>query len=193
MQLTIPNCLTLIRLVLAPIMLPLVIVSALPSSYLWVHYLVALIFVGFALTDFLDGYLARMWGQTSKLGKLLDPIADKFLTCSTLIALLAISRIRVLWVLLLIGRELWVMGIREIASEQHFSIHVSIWGKFKTIFQMMYLTVVIANPYYEAPILSFSWNIAELLLLIFSLILSLGSAWSYHKSLIDAMRNSQHS
>jgi CDP-diacylglycerol--glycerol-3-phosphate 3-phosphatidyltransferase len=193
MQLTIPNVLTLIRLVFSPIILPLLIVSLLPSSYLLVHYLVALIFVGFALTDFLDGYLARMWGQTSKLGRLLDPIADKFLTCSTLIALLAIHRIHVLWVLLLVGRELWVMGIREIASEQHFSIHVSIWGKFKTICQMAYLAVVIANPYYAAPVVSSSWNVAEVLLLIFSLILSLGSAWSYHKSLMCAMETNHHS
>jgi cardiolipin synthase len=183
MHLTIPNILTLIRLVFSPLVLPLLIVLFLPTNLIWIHAALAALFIFFALTDFFDGFLARYWNQTSTIGRVLDPIADKFLTCSTLIALLAIHRVHVLWVLLLVGRELWVMGLREAALEQKFAVPVSWLGKLKTIAQMSYLAVVIANPHWQRSLLGSYLNVYEVALLVVTLTLSLGSAWQYQRAL----------
>ncbi len=180
-SLNIPIILTLIRLILSPLILPLFLVYFLPYNYLWLNILLALLFVAFSITDFLDGYIARKYKMETKFGKALDPIADKFLISSTLISLLAIKKIYFLWVIILIGREFFMMGLRQIALENNFSIEVSIYGKIKTTFQIIMLTIIILNPFHDIKTFNF-FNIAEIFLIFCTIFLSLFSALQYYLS-----------
>jgi CDP-diacylglycerol---glycerol-3-phosphate 3-phosphatidyltransferase len=190
---SLPNLLSLARLVLSPLILPLLIVYFLPLNYHWLNGLLALLFALFSITDFFDGYLARRYEQVTTIGKLLDLIADKFLVYSVLIALLAIHKIYFVWVLIIIGREFFMFGLRQLSLEYHISVHVSWWGKLKTVFQMIYLTFLIYNPYhtlafdgfvglvgdfYAAP----GWTSVEILLTVLAVGLSIISAYKYYKA-----------
>lgn len=186
---TFPTLLTILRLVLSPLFLPILLVYLLPFNILWINSALAAIFILFALTDFFDGYLARKYKQETKLGRILDPIADKFLVYSMLIALLAAHKIYFYWVLILIGREIFMMGLRQIALEQGMSVHVSWIAKLKTMFQMMLLTWIILNPSQSlglcaAPL----WNGIEYGLLVSTLFLSVFSAWLYYKNFMHALK-----
>lgn len=182
----VPTFLTLIRLIIAPCLLPFLLIVCSPFNILWLNLTVAFIFVLFALTDFFDGYLARKFKQETLLGSLLDPLADKFLMYSVLIVLLALHKIYFLWVLLFIGRELFVMGLRQIATEHHFSLRVSWTAKIKTFLQMIYVTTVIANPYQSLGLLGASvWNGLELAFLGLALLFSLGSACQYYQIVVQ--------
>jgi CDP-diacylglycerol--glycerol-3-phosphate 3-phosphatidyltransferase len=108
--------------------------------------LLAVLFLVFGLTDFLDGFIARRYRQESSLGSMLDPIADKFLIHSALIGLLAAGKISFFWVLFFVCRDLCMMGLRQIAAEKAFSVPVSYWGKVRTVFVMLYIAIAIANP-----------------------------------------------
>ena len=191
----VPNILTLIRLILSPIMLPVLLVYLLPLNVFWINSLLALLFALFSITDFFDGYLARRYAQVSSLGRFLDPIADKFLIFSTLVALLAVNKIYFVWVLILIGREFFVLGLRQMALEHNLSIHVSWFGKIKTMFQLLYLTVLILNPYhtlsrtglsrfvqdiYHAP----GWTSLEALLMVAAVSMAVFSAERYYSAFV---------
>ena len=145
MTINLPISLTLIRLIISPIVLPFLLVYFLPTASTQVHYLLAGLFALLSLTDFLDGFLARRYGQVTKVGALLDPMADKFLVFSTLIALLALGKIYFFWPIVFIGREFFVLGFRIAALERGFSIPVDWFGKLKTIAQSFYLLTVIAH------------------------------------------------
>src|SRR2546427_603943 len=115
-----PNLLTLLRIFFVPL-----VVAGLLSEDLvaWVNPLgipqelfALAVFLVAAATDFIDGYLARRWGQITTVGTLLDPIADKLLVSSALISLVQISRVSAWIVILIIGREFAVSGLRSIAS-----------------------------------------------------------------------------
>ena len=182
-QLNISTCLTLARLILSPLILPVLLVSYLPLNQLSINIILAIAFGLFSLTDFFDGYLARKYCQETLLGKILDPIADKFLVYSTLVALLAIGKIYYYWVIVLIGREFFVMALRMIALEYQMRIAVSYGGKVKTVAQMALLIFLIINP---AQSLGWSgapeWNILESCLIAITLALSVYSAWDYYRS-----------
>ena len=185
----IPNLLTLARLILSPLALPILLVYLLPLNMWWVNVSLASLFVLFSLTDFFDGFLARRFHQETILGKVLDPLADKFLTYSTLIALLAAGKIFFYWVVLIIGREFFVMGLRQVALEHTFSIQVSYIGKLKTVFQMLCLTIIILNPYQALRITgAIGWNGIEQLSLFLTLIVSLFSAKQYYHSFIERFK-----
>lgn len=186
-----PTALTLVRLVISPLLLPILLVLFLPLNLFWVNCVLGLLFVVFSLTDFFDGYFARKLNQETRLGKVLDPIADKFLVYSTLVALLAVHKIFFYWVVILIGREIFLMGLRQIALEHNFSVSVSMLGKLKTAFQMSYLTCAIVNPYHG---LGFTmsgvgaWNSLESLLLIGTIFLSVYSARQYFNAFLVQFR-----
>jgi CDP-diacylglycerol--glycerol-3-phosphate 3-phosphatidyltransferase len=187
-----PNWLTIIRLVVSPLTLPLLLVYFLPHNILWFNIALAFLFVLFALTDFFDGYLARKFDQETSLGKMLDPIADKFLVYSTLIALLEARKILFYWVIIFIGREFFVMGLRSVALEHKLSVPVSWLGKVKTFFQMVLLTWIIVNPYQKTLGYSSMWNGGELFLLIITLALSVISAYQYYTAFLIAYMKQQH-
>lgn len=186
---TLPTILTLIRLIVSPLMLPVLLVYLLPLNVFFINSLLALLFVAFSVTDFLDGYLARRLKQETVIGSMLDPIADKFLVYSTLVSLLAVGKIYFYWVIILIGREFFVMGLRQISLENSFSVNVSWLGKIKTFIQMTFLTFVIINPHYHEGLLgSYVWNSIQLLLLLATLVMSVFSAWLYYREFIREFR-----
>ncbi len=164
--------------------MPLLLVYLLPFNYVWLNILLGLVFAAFSLTDFFDGYLARKYRQETALGTILDPLADKFLTFSTLIALVVAHKIFFLWVVILIGREFFMMGLRQVALENSFSIKVSILGKIKTTLLMSCLTLIIVNPYQAAGIRFHGvglWNLIEHILLLSTIALSVFSAYRYYQ------------
>jgi CDP-diacylglycerol--glycerol-3-phosphate 3-phosphatidyltransferase len=188
-SITLATWFTLIRLALSPLVLPFLLVYFLPFNDLLLNFIVAIIFTFLALTDFFDGYLARKYSQVTLFGKILDPIADKFLVYSTLIALLVIDKIYFYWVVLLIGREFFVMGLRLIAAEYGFSVPVSQQGKNKTAIQMILLIFLIINPYQKLGFSGAPWIFSiEHILLFFTLFLALSSAFSYYQSFIRMLR-----
>lgn len=143
MPLTTPNFLTLLRIVLVPVF---VIAYYLP--YVWANALATAIFVLAAITDWLDGYLARRWNQQSAFGAFLDPVADKLMVAAALIMLVADGRVHMqvidsrlfaLMVVVIIGREIAISALREWMAElgKRHSVAVTVIGKAKTIGQMV--------------------------------------------------------
>lgn len=179
---TLPTMLTLTRLVISPLMLPVLLVYLLPYNSLIINIFLSVLFVLLSLTDFFDGYFARKFNQVTKLGKHLDPLADKFLFYSALVALLASGKIFFYWVIILIGRDFFVMGLRAIAHEHNFSVPVSFFGKIKTTAQMVFLGFLILNPYQSAGFFN-TWNLIEFALLLTVLVLCVLSAKSYYSAL----------
>jgi CDP-diacylglycerol--glycerol-3-phosphate 3-phosphatidyltransferase len=109
----IPNSLTIFRIILIPIFI-VVMLTGIPHG----DYLAAVIFVIAAVTDSIDGYLARKWKQVTKLGIILDPLADKLLIASALIVLVELGKIPSWMVIVIIGREFAVTGLRAIKAEE---------------------------------------------------------------------------
>lgn len=191
MYINLPTLLTLFRLLFSPIVLPLLIVYLSPYNVLWINGALAGLFILFSMTDVLDGYLARTWGEVTLVGKVLDPIADKFLVYATLVALLAVQKVSFVWVLLLIGREFFVMGLRLLALEHNISISVSFLGKIKTLVQAAYLTVAIANPFHDFALHASRTNKVEAVLLGATLIVSLWSAYLYYRAFVRALNTAK--
>jgi len=138
----IPLALTFTRLIISPIPAAL-LVFLLPSATIGMHVFLAALFIGMALTDFFDGYLARLWQQETVLGKILDPIADKMLVIAAIIVLVYLQKIFWLWAIIIVGREILITGLRELALENKFSLPVTQWGKYKSGLQYLYITLVI--------------------------------------------------
>lgn len=131
-----PNGLTLMRIFLVPLL-----VAVLLTKY---NVLIAaLIFLAASLTDLLDGYLARKRGQVTTLGTLLDPVADKLLVSSAFISLVQLQVVPAWMVVIIIGREFAVSGLRSIASAQGFTIDASDLGKIKMATQVAAITLLI--------------------------------------------------
>lgn len=168
-----PNFLTLSRLIISPLVLPFLIVYLIPLDYFFINFFIGLLFLAFCLTDFFDGHYARKFEHLSKIGALLDPIADKFLIYSTLIPLVAIGKIYFFWAIILIGREFFVMGIRLIGSEHNVKVPVFFLAKCKTFFEMLYIASVIIQTSDR------QWFFYESLFLCVSLICALVSAYQY--------------
>ncbi len=176
-KITFPTYLTLVRLICAPIMVPFLIVHYVPANNLAINLSIAALFLLFGITDYLDGFFARKYAQESKLGATLDHLADKFLTFSAFIALLTVHKISYVWVLLLVGRELYMMGLREIALEHGLHVKVCSSAKFKTAVHIILIAWIIINPAQGQ--LSYVWNGIEAVLLLASILLSVGSAVGY--------------
>ena len=131
-----PNGLTLMRIFLVPLL-----VAVLLTKY---NVLIAaMIFLAASLTDLLDGYLARKRGQVTTLGSLLDPVADKLLISSAFISLVQLQVVPAWMVVIIIGREFAVSGLRSIASAQGFTIDASDLGKIKMATQVAAITLLI--------------------------------------------------
>jgi CDP-diacylglycerol---glycerol-3-phosphate 3-phosphatidyltransferase len=136
--LTLSTRITLVRIALIP-----ALVALLAADWRWAA---AIVFLVAALTDFLDGYLARRWRQVTDLGNFLDTTADKLLVTGALLGLMANSRVN-LWVaFVIIGRELIVLGLRAAAAGASVIISASIWGKLKFNVQVVGVTLAILRP-----------------------------------------------
>jgi CDP-diacylglycerol--glycerol-3-phosphate 3-phosphatidyltransferase len=130
--LNLPNILTMMRIAAIPLLAALLI-SPTKSSGFWA----AVVFALAAITDWLDGYLARRMGIVTVFGKFLDPIADKLIVMAALIMILPFGRVPAWMVLVILGREIIITGLRGIASNEGIVIPASDLGKFKTIFQIV--------------------------------------------------------
>lgn len=170
---------TFTRLVGGSLVLPFLLFYLLPKNLIGLNFGLAALFGLFSMTDFLDGYLARKYGLETPIGRALDPIADKFLVCSSLITLLALQKIYFWWVIILIGREMCMMSLRHFAALHNISISVSYLGKLKACFQMFLIAVMIARPVTSYGDLASGWLWIEQLLLAITLYYSLISFYRY--------------
>lgn len=127
-----PNILTMLRIAAIPLLVVL-LMSPSQSSGFWA----AAVFSLASITDWLDGYIARRMNIVTVFGKFLDPIADKLIVMSALIMILPFGRVPAWMVLLILGREIIITGLRGIASSEGIVIQASDLGKFKTIFQIV--------------------------------------------------------
>lgn len=167
-----PNTLTLSRIFIVPL---LVVVLLTPFSENWLgvprHILGAAIFLAAAFTDYLDGHIARRRDQVSRLGKLLDPIADKLLISAALISLVE-NRLAPAWaVVIIVGREFAVTGLRSIAASEGVVISASRMGKFKMLAQVVAVALlIVSSASGQAPVANFGrpfpaiqfWSVPEL-------------------------------
>jgi len=177
-----PNLLTLFRIVLIPIF---AIVMYLPFSY--AEGVAASIFLIAAVTDWLDGFLARRWQQTSSFGAFLDPVADKLMVAVALVIL--VQKLPFVWMALsaavIIGREITISALREWMAEYGKRVSVSFMGKIKTVLQMAAIFCLI----YESEIICLgdkkphcvtAYTIGQILMLI-AVALTLWSMFLYLK------------
>ncbi|HOC08766.1 MAG: CDP-diacylglycerol--glycerol-3-phosphate 3-phosphatidyltransferase [Clostridiales bacterium] len=134
------NRLTLFRIILVPVFMVFLL-----NKITYGEYLAAGVFILAALTDSLDGYIARKHNQVTKLGKLMDPIADKLLVTAALISLVQMDKLSAWIAMVIIAREFVVTGIRSIAASEGQVIAASIWGKLKTISQVVAVVAIILN------------------------------------------------
>jgi len=130
--LNLPNIITMVRIAAIPLLCVLLLSPDRESGF-WA----AALFAAASVTDWLDGYLARRMGIVTVFGKFLDPIADKLIVMSALIMILPFGRVPAWMVLVILGREMIITGLRSIASSEGVVIQASNLGKFKTIFQLV--------------------------------------------------------
>ena len=171
---TIPNIITFIRIFLIPIILYLLF-SENPNIVL----IAGLLFIISSVSDYFDGYLARTLNQSSKLGTLLDPIADKLLIASVIVVLVdtgVISNIHVVPALIILLREIAISGLREFLAKLNTDMPVSKLAKYKTTFQMVSLSILIISLGFELNDLL--WNIGLITLWI-AAIITLLSGYNY--------------
>ncbi|OQY18677.1 MAG: CDP-diacylglycerol--glycerol-3-phosphate 3-phosphatidyltransferase [Desulfobacteraceae bacterium 4572_35.1] len=131
-MLNLPNILTLCRIACVPVIVILLLDDSRQMGF-WA----ALVFSVAAITDWVDGYLARKWEIVTVMGKFLDPLADKLIVMAAMIMLIPLQRIPAWAVFLIIARETLVTGLRSVASSEGIIIAASNLGKYKTIFQMV--------------------------------------------------------
>jgi CDP-diacylglycerol--glycerol-3-phosphate 3-phosphatidyltransferase len=140
-----PNSLTLSRIFLTPLLV-VILLTRIDGKEIYG----AVIFTLAALTDFLDGYFARKRNQVTNIGKLLDPIADKLLVTSAFISLVELGLAPAWMVVIIVGREFAVSGIRSIAVSQGLIMPANWFGKTKTVAQILTIVVlIVANTYVE--------------------------------------------
>src|SRR5277367_204719 len=144
-----PNALTLLRIFFVPVLI-VVLLTRSPNIELWgftMHFEFwgVLILLTAAATDWLDGYLARRRSEVTTLGILLDPIADKLLISAAFVSLVDMHLVPAWMVVIIIGREFTVLGLRNIASAEGFTIAASLLGKTKMVLQVCAVAVLIAG------------------------------------------------
>jgi len=174
-----PNLLTLGRIVVIPLILWL-IDQGTPRDCVYA----ALVYSAAAITDLLDGYLARRMGIESVLGKFMDPLADKLLVMATLVWLVPMGRIPEWAVVLLLAREITITGLRSIASSEGIVIAAGGGGKSKTALQMVGILCLILGYPYRFDLFVYDLGVVDLVivgraLVYISLIFSLQSAAEY--------------
>lgn len=140
-MLNLPNALASLRILLAPFMFWIILNPELFTDngfhISWNYYASALLFVLASATDFFDGYIAREWNQSTLLGAILDPLADKMLTLAAFLGLMMIGEASAWAIYIIIVRELFITGIRTIAVTEGISVKASWAGKIKTVAQMI--------------------------------------------------------
>lgn len=179
MQMNLPNKLTILRVLMIPFFVLFMLVDITGTADKWIA---VAIFVAASLTDFLDGYIARKYNLVSNFGKFMDPLADKLLVSAAMICLVEMGRLPAWIVIVIISREFIISGFRLIASDNGVVIAASYWGKFKTVFQMAMIIVLICN-------LGGVFGIIETVLIWISLILTIVSLVDYIVKNINVLKD----
>lgn len=184
-----PNLLTFGRILMIPIVL-LLLSRGTPRDCFWA----ALVYGLAALTDALDGWLARRQGLVSLLGKFLDPLADKLIVAATLVWLVAMGRVAAWAVALLISREITITALRGIASSEGLVISAEKGGKAKTALQMIAIICLILGYPYRVHSLFYDFGVIDLVhvgrvLVYASLVFSLTSAVGYMSLFAQAIEH----
>jgi cardiolipin synthase len=175
-----PNILTYARIAAVPVVVGCMYWQAILNGGLWLRWVALVIFIAAGVTDFFDGYFARIWGQQSSLGRMLDPIADKLLVASCLLMLAAEDTIHG-WALLaavvILCREILVSGLREYLAELRVSVPVTRLAKWKTTLQLVAVGFLICGDAGDAivPVVTH----IGITLLWLSAILTLYTGWDY--------------
>ena len=150
-KMNLPNKLTIFRVILiVPFVVLLLAGNAQGGGFFGNNVLLPnvaalVIFIVASLTDLADGKIARKYNLVTNFGKFMDPLADKLLVCSALIALVELKRIPAWVVIIIIAREFIISGFRLVASDNGVVIAASYWGKFKTTFQMVMVCLMLLN------------------------------------------------
>lgn len=138
-----PNKLTVLRVLMIPFFVAALLYQGGQSQTF--RILADVIFIAASLTDMLDGKIARKYNLVTNFGKFMDPLADKLLVCSALICLIELGQIPAWVVIIIISREFIISGFRLVASDNGVVIAASYWGKFKTVFQMAAVILLILD------------------------------------------------
>jgi CDP-diacylglycerol--glycerol-3-phosphate 3-phosphatidyltransferase len=181
--LALPNILTYARIAAVPVVVALMYWQSILEGGLWLRWVALGIFIAAGVTDILDGYFARIWGQQSSLGRMLDPIADKLLVSSCLLMLAAETTIRgwaLLAAVIILCREILVSGLREYLAELRVSVPVTKLAKWKTIGQMVAIGFLIAGEAGDK-VLPATTEIGITLLWL-SAVLTLYTGWDYMRA-----------
>lgn len=137
-----PNKLTILRVILIPFFVAFLMDAFHIPGTKWIALA---IFIIASLTDMLDGKIARKYNLVTNFGKFMDPLADKLLVCSALIAFVDMDMVPTWIVMIIIAREFIISGFRLVASDNGIVIAAGIWGKLKTVCQMIMIIVLIAD------------------------------------------------
>lgn len=140
-----PNKLTVMRMALIPVFLVFMLAESIPHRYL----IAAVIFAAASFTDYLDGHIARRDGLVTNFGKLMDPLADKLLVFSALVCFIELEMSSALIVFIILAREFLVTSVRLIAAEQGTVIAADIWGKMKTVSQIVWVLIALTALWLE--------------------------------------------
>lgn len=180
----IPNLLTYVRVAAAPVVL--LLAAMYPSERQAIFW----IFGTAAVSDLVDGYLARKWNAVSALGTLLDPIADKLLVTVVLLYLMEYTTAPIGAIGIILCREIYIAGLREFLAQRNVKLPVSQGGKWKTAVQLIAISLLLLGISYPSPyllvnqnILLNAWNIGVILLWV-SAIMALVSAADYTRKAI---------
>lgn len=183
---TLPNLLTLLRVVLIP-----VTVGIFYLPFAWAPLLACALFTVAAITDWLDGYLARKWNQSTPFGAFLDPVADKLIVAASLVVLVEFFANPWLTIpaIVIISREITISALREWMAQlgKRANVAVSMIGKVKTTFQMIAIGILLAVPAHSAifalplaewlPVLGLAMLQVAAVLTLWSMIIYLKAAW----------------
>jgi cardiolipin synthase len=171
-SLSVPNILTCARIAAIPVVIGCIYAQSIMDGPLWLRWVALAVFIAAAVTDFFDGYYARIWNQQSAFGRMLDPIADKLLVASCLLMLAADGIIHgwTLWAaIVILCREILVSGLREYLAALRVSVPVSKVAKWKTTAQLIAIGFLLAGEAGDQ-VLPFTTQLGLLLLWISALV-----------------------
>ena len=197
--LSLPNLLTYSRIAAIPVVVACMYWQSILQGGLWLRWVALVIFIAAGITDFFDGYLARTWDQQSKLGRMLDPIADKLLVASCLLMLAADETIKgwsLFAAIIILCREILVSGLREYLAELRVSVPVTQLAKWKTTIQLVAIGFLLCGEAGDTvlphSVLAWRWRSGEdliplansvgLVLLWISALITLYTGWDYFRA-----------
>ncbi len=186
-----PNFLTLLRIFFVPLLVAVLVQEKFRSDIAildaYKDFWALTIFLAAAATDLLDGYLARRWRQTTTVGTLLDPIADKLLVSAALISLVQIRQVPAWMVVVIVGREFAVSGLRSIAAAEGYTIKASDLGKTKMVMQVIAISLVMLSGHW--PSMQRASELALWGVLVFAVVSALDYFRKFWHRVDDSIKN----